>query len=131
MTSVPAQPNLMLRNARLILPDRVLERGSLSIESGRIASVVRVEATKQSSPDADTLELDGLTVFPGFIDVHLHGAVGVDTMDANVEQLRKLSQFLLTQGVTGWLPTLVPGSHETYTRAVTAVDQLMADQEDP
>jgi N-acetylglucosamine-6-phosphate deacetylase len=131
MTSVPVQPNHLMRNARLILPDRVLERGSLLIESGRIASVITVEATRQSSPDADTLELDGLTLFPGFIDVHLHGAVGVDTMDANVEQLRKLSQFLLTQGVTGWLPTLVPGSHETYKTAVSAVDQLMVDQEEP
>ena len=123
-------PNLLLRNARVILPDRVLERGSLLIASGRIASVVPVEASKQSSANADTLELDGLTLFPGFIDVHLHGAVGVDTMDANVEQLRKLSQFLLTQGVTGWLPTLVPGSHETYKTAVSAVDQLMVEQEE-
>lgn len=124
-------PNLLLRNARLILPDRVVERGSLLIASGRIASLVPVEASKQSSSNADTIALDGLTLFPGFIDVHIHGAVGVDTMDANVEQLTKLSEFLLTQGVTGWLPTLVPGSHETYTGAVTSVDQLMIDQADP
>jgi N-acetylglucosamine-6-phosphate deacetylase len=131
MTSTPAQPNLLLRNARLVLPDRVVERGSLLIESGRIASVVAVETMKQYSGNADTLALDGLTLFPGFIDVHIHGAVGVDTMNANVEQLTKLSQFLLTQGVTGWLPTLVPGSHETYTGAVNAVDQLMVDQAAP
>jgi N-acetylglucosamine-6-phosphate deacetylase len=122
--------NLLLRNARLILPDRVVERGSLLIASGRIASVVPVEASEQSSSNVD-IALDGLTLFPGFIDVHIHGAVGVDTMDASVEQLTKLSQFLLTQGVTGWLPTLVPGSHETYTGAVTSVDQLMLDQADP
>ncbi len=131
MTSVPAQPNLLLHNARLILPDQVLERGSLLIESGRIVSVVPVEATRQSSSNADTLSLDGLTLFPGFIDVHIHGAVGVDTMEASVEQLTKLSQFLLTQGVTGWLPTLVPGSHATYSRAISEVDQLMIDQADP
>jgi N-acetylglucosamine-6-phosphate deacetylase len=52
-------------------------------------------------------------------------------MDASADQLRKLSQFLLTQGVTGWLPTLVPGSHESYTRAVSAVDQLMVAQKEP
>ena len=131
MTPTSAQRNLLLRNARIILPDRVLDRGSTQIESGRIVSLVTVEATKQSSPDANTLDLDGLTLFPGFIDVHLHGAVGVDTMDASADQLRKLSQFLLTQGVTGWLPTLVPGSHESYTRAVSAVDQLMVAQKEP
>ena len=130
MTSVPAQPNLLLHNPRLVLPDRVLERGSLLIESGRIVSVVPFEVTKQSSANADTIALDGLTLFPGFIDVHIHGAVGVDTMEASVEQLTKLSQFLLTQGVTGWLPTLVPGSHETYSRAISEVDQLMVDQEE-
>src|SRR6266850_3015488 len=119
MTPTPPQPNLLLRNTRLILPDRVLERGSLLIESGRIASVVAVESTKQYSGNADTLSLDGLTLFPGFIDVHIHGAVGVDTMEASVEQLTKIYQFLLTQGEKGWMPTLVPGSPAIYTGEVT------------
>src|SRR6185295_11033263 len=61
-----------------------------------------------------TIDLAGATVFPGFIDVHIHGAVGVDTMNASAADLLKVSEFLATQGGTGWLPTLVPGSVEEY-----------------
>src|SRR6267142_900716 len=115
--------SLLLTGGRIVLPDRVVQ-ADLFIENGWIVKVVD-EESREDQPADSMLVLTDTTLFPGFIDVHIHGAVGVDTMDANVEQLRKLSQFLLTQGVTGWLPTLVPGSHETYTGAVSAVDRLM------
>jgi N-acetylglucosamine-6-phosphate deacetylase len=120
---------MLIRNARIVLPGRVLNRGSLFIQAGRIASVV-AESAMPSPPDTLSLELDGLTLFPGFIDVHLHGAVGIDTMDAGSEQLRKVSQFLLTQGVTGWLPTFVPASVENYSKSVSAVEELVCEAEE-
>src|SRR6185436_11107251 len=36
-----------------------------------------------------------------------------------------VSQFLATQGVTSWLPTLVPAPHEDYARAIKAIDYAM------
>jgi alpha-D-ribose 1-methylphosphonate 5-triphosphate diphosphatase len=55
---------MWLNNARLVLPDRVVERGSLRIEDGCIAEIVEGMA-----PQVD-LSLSGLTVFPGLIDIH-------------------------------------------------------------
>src|SRR6185369_11053502 len=71
--------------------------------------------------DAETLSLGGLTVLPGFIDVHIHGAVGVDVMEASADGLTQVSAYLATQGVTGWLATLVPGSDENYASVSAAV----------
>ncbi|HEX6045065.1 MAG TPA: amidohydrolase family protein, partial [Pyrinomonadaceae bacterium] len=105
---------LILNNARLILPDREIDSGSIVIEDGRIASV-------SERTTSDGLDLSGSVLMPGFIDVHIHGAVGIDTMDAGPQQLCAISEFLVTQGVTAWLPTLVPGSEDNYERAVAAI----------
>src|SRR6266511_3982321 len=90
---------MLLRGARLILSTGVVEGKSLVVERGLIARIVdedELRATERA------LDLKGLTLFPGFIDVHIHGAVGVDTMQANAADLDRVSQFLATRGVTGW-----------------------------
>lgn len=65
----------------------------------------------------------------GFVDVHIHGAVGVDVNSADVDGLLEIAGFLARSGVTAWVPTLVPDSDENYRRAVGAIDQLMRIQD--
>jgi len=107
---------LLLRDARIVLEDRIIEDGMILIEDEHIVSV-----GENLSADAETLSLGGLTVLPGFIDVHIHGAVGVDVMEASADGLTQVSAYLATQGVTGWLATLVPGSDENYASVSAAV----------
>jgi N-acetylglucosamine-6-phosphate deacetylase len=97
---------------------------SLLIDDGRIARVLDSPTSELPAVDS-IIDLNGLTLFPGFIDAHLHGALGVDTMDASAADLHRVSEFLITQGVTAWLPTLVPGSQEQYRRSVRAIGELM------
>ena len=112
--------NLVIENASVVLPDRVIEHGSVVVESGVIAAVAD---TSPAVPDAKIIDLTGAVLLPGFIDVHIHGAVGIDVMDATAADLRKLSEYLVSQGVTGWLPTLVPGSDENYASVAAAVSE--------
>jgi len=63
------------------------------------------------------------------IDVHIHGAVGVDTMAATKEDLSRVSRFLAASGVTGWMPTLVPAASGDYKNAVRAIEGLMNEQQ--
>lgn len=123
MKGSPAN-KLLLRNVRLIQPKRTIEKASLLIQDGLIQQILDSDT---SSPGA-TIDLEGLTLFPGFIDVHIHGAVGVDTMEATADSLRTVSEFLATQGVTAWLPTLVPAPQADYKRAVQAIDELIEEQ---
>lgn len=111
--------SIILNNARVVLPDRVMDFGSVAVRSGRIASV------SEEAP-ATGLDLSGLVLLPGFIDVHIHGSVGFDTMNANSEQLGAIAEFLATQGVTGWLPTFVPAADENYAGAVAAISGAAA-----
>jgi N-acetylglucosamine-6-phosphate deacetylase len=128
MTKASAK-SLLLTGARVVLPGQVIERGAVLIEDGHIAAVLPVAAADKSQ-QVEQIDLAGLKLFPGFIDVHIHGAVGVDTMVATAADLGRVSQFLATRGVTGWLPTLVPASHDEYELAINAIAEAMRAQQD-
>ena len=114
----------LLRNARIVLPDRIAETASLLIDNARITQVF--DATVSQPPVTESvIDLDGLTLFPGFIDLHIHGAVGVDTMTAGADDLRRVAEYLGRNGVTAWLPTLVPSAEEQYERAISAIEDAM------
>jgi N-acetylglucosamine-6-phosphate deacetylase len=111
---------VLVRNAQIVLPDRIAESASMLIDGDRIARILEGPA-KSSAPGDSDVDLNGLTLFPGFIDVHIHGAVGVDTMAAGSDDLLRIAEFLATQGVTAWLPTLVPATVEQYQWAIEAI----------
>src|SRR5688572_27453259 len=111
--------SLVLNNARVVLPDRVMDSASVAIESGRITSV------SEDVPATGGLDLSGLILIPGFIDVHIHGSVGIDTMNASAEELVEVADFLATQGVTSWLPTFVPAADDNYARGIDAISKAM------
>ena len=115
--------NLLLRNANVVLSNRTITHATILVEEGVITSIDPSGAAEIAG--ARTLDLDGLTVLPGFIDVHIHGAAGVDVMEATPEDLQEVSKYLASQGVTGWLPTFVPASDENYSSAVAAVSKSM------
>jgi N-acetylglucosamine-6-phosphate deacetylase len=116
---------VLLRHARIVLPEQISETSSLLIESGRIAKIF--DSNSNQLPEVDSvIDLEGLTLFPGFIDIHIHGATGVDAMTASADDLCRVSEFLARNGVTAWLPTLVPASDEQYAQAVNAIAQAVA-----
>ena len=60
-------------------------------------------------------------IVPGFIDVHTHGAYGFDTNDAEEEGLRNWLKNIVSEGVTGILPTTITQSEEVLTKALQNV----------
>ena len=114
----------LLRNGRIVLPDSVLEPGAILISHGKISQII--DSSSLDSVVADSvIDLDHATIFPGFIDVHIHGAVGVDVNNADAAGLLRVAEFLASRGVTAWLPTLVPGPNEQYERALAAIGEAM------
>lgn len=101
------------------------EKVSIVVENGLVERIETAETT-----GGEVVDCVGLTLFPGFIDVHNHGAVGVDVNEADADGLVAIAKFLASEGVTGWLPTLVPDSDETYRRVISAIDRLMEIQSD-
>lgn len=82
-------------NARLVLPDSI-ETGSLTLRNGRIAGISLAKKGKRLA----SIDLRGGYLAPGFIDLHIHGAVGRDTMEATTEAFRTITEFHLRGGTT-------------------------------
>jgi N-acetylglucosamine-6-phosphate deacetylase len=114
--------SLLLYGARLILLDREIQSSAILIENKRIVEVSADDLSGRFR-DAEKIDLSGHTIYPGFIDAHIHGAVGVDTMAATAADLDRVSQFLAMRGVTGWLPTLVPVAAADYARTIESINE--------
>jgi N-acetylglucosamine-6-phosphate deacetylase len=93
----------ILSGARVVTPDRVISEGAVVIEDGRITDV---REGRIASSGADWHDLSGHVVVPGFIDVHVHGVEGIDTL-TTTDAVRQLASRLPRYGVTGFCPTTV------------------------
>jgi N-acetylglucosamine-6-phosphate deacetylase len=117
----------LLRNVRIVLPERFIQSGAVLIEDGRISKIIGDGSVV--APQADSIiDLNRATLFPGSIDLHIHGAVGVDVNSATATDLRRVSEFLAVKGVTAWLPTLVPAEDAQYQKEIGAISEVIAQQ---
>jgi len=73
----------------------------------------------------EILEVGDAHILPGFIDVHVHGAVGRDTMDADPDSLLAMARFYAQHGVTSFFPTTMTAPHEKIVAALKAVREVM------
>jgi len=96
--------NFLFKNARLVLPDRIEPRGDLRIANGRIAAIAPSLAPE---PGDMVQELGGRYLAPGFIDMHIHGALGRDTMEANAEAFEAICSYHALGGTTALALTTV------------------------
>ncbi len=92
-----------IRNGILLTPDNRVANAVLTINDGVIEEIV----SEQSFMDDGAMVIDaqGMYVAPGFIDLHFHGAMGMDVMDAGVESLSIMSAYCASHGVTTFYPT--------------------------
>ncbi|HTD66160.1 MAG TPA: N-acetylglucosamine-6-phosphate deacetylase [Candidatus Limnocylindria bacterium] len=104
-------------NARLILPDKMV-RGSLVVRNGLIGRISR--SAKPNPPNKNTLDLRGGFLAPGFFDLHIHGAVNRDTMEASAEAFRVITEFHLRGGTTSIALTTVTATEAEILRVLEA-----------
>ena len=91
---------MIFSNARLIFPEGIRDGQELVVENGKIAEI------RQRSV-AESTDLGGNYLAPGFIDLHMHGALGRDTMEGMPEAFRTICDYHASGGTTSMLLTTV------------------------
>jgi N-acetylglucosamine-6-phosphate deacetylase len=114
---------MLIENARIVTPTGVIGRGWVLCRDGKIAAIG--EGAANPSLSEIRLNAKGELLLPGFVDVHVHGSDGVDTMDATPEVLDKMSRFYARHGVTSFLATTWTDTHERITAALETVRDTM------
>jgi N-acetylglucosamine-6-phosphate deacetylase len=95
---------IVLSGATLVLPDRLLSPGTLVIDEGRIAEIRSDAPSSGHAPSQ--FAFHGHYIVPGFVDVHVHGVEGVDSLDPD-DSIASMAERLPRYGVTAFCPTTV------------------------
>ncbi len=110
---------MQIINGQIITPQTVLTDHTLVIEGSTITAIVPADTALP--PDEMIIDAHGLWVAPGFIDVHVHGGDGHDTMDATPQALHSMARFFARHGVTSYYPTTMSAPAEAIARAIENV----------
>lgn len=107
-----------LINGRLILPDK---NGDFRICAGALNFDEKIISIGEPLKGAEIIDAENSFVAPGFINVHIHGAAGVDVMDEDISTLQNLADFLPSTGVTSFLPTTMTAPLPEIYRALERI----------
>lgn len=101
--------------------DHTFQKKTIYIQDGTINLL---EADCQTS--GTVFDAAGRRIVPGFIDIHTHGAVGVDINGASAEDLEKIGKFFAKNGTTSWLASILTDTEEQTSRAISQCIEYQA-----
>ena len=108
MTPVrPQGSSLLITGGRVLSPEGRFRRAEVLVEGPTIS---RVGPGLPRPAGAEVVEARGLTLVPGFIDLHVHGGAGADFMDGSAEAVRTVTGFHAGGGTTAMLATTASSS---------------------
>ncbi|HEX6501318.1 MAG TPA: N-acetylglucosamine-6-phosphate deacetylase [Micromonosporaceae bacterium] len=113
---------IVLANARVVTPRRVLDPGWLIVDGTRIAGV---GAGDPPRVDAQPCDLDGQYVLPGFVDLHMHGGGGAQITTDDPDEIMAAVEFHRRHGTTRTLASLVTDQLDRMAAAARTVAEII------
>ncbi len=108
-------------NGLIFLEGRFEDGLDLVVDNGRIADII----PRGTRKDGDFVDAKGSYIVPGFIDIHIHGSVGCDVMDARFDSLERIAAFLAKNGTTSFLATTMTLSADAIRSSIRAAADFM------
>ncbi|MFJ5771876.1 N-acetylglucosamine-6-phosphate deacetylase [Psychrobacillus sp. NPDC093180] len=117
----------ILQNIRICLEDGQVKWGEILIQEGKIALI-----SEQSIENSIATRFDGkgFLALPGFIDIHIHGAVGADFMDGEEQATKEIAAYLPQEGTTSFLATTLTHSPQQIQKCVEVNSRFLSGLEE-
>ena len=121
---------LVIHNARIITPYIIHNPGWLLCEGGTIRIIDDDHPPPIHLDNAIVIDAKHRTLLPGFIDLHVHGGMNCEAMDATPESLHTMARFYAQHGVTAFLATTWTDSRERIQAALENIATCMGSYPD-
>lgn len=108
--------SLLIKGVTVVNAAERLENIDVLMVDGKIQRIA-----KEIQADATIIDGTGKYLLPGFIDMHIHGSVRCDAMDASDEGLHTMAASLLREGTTSFLATTMTQSPENIEAALAVL----------
>ena len=102
-----------------------IDKGYVIIKNGKIAGL----GNGNYEGELETYDMKGRHILPGFIDMHIHGGYGEDAMDGSFDGLKHLSESLLSEGTTSYVPTTMTQSEQNIKAALKNIADYQSQQD--
>ncbi|MDZ7671566.1 MAG: N-acetylglucosamine-6-phosphate deacetylase [Halanaerobiales bacterium] len=112
----------LIKNVNIITPTKIIKNASVLFDK-KIKKIFKTNDFNEN--DYEVIDGNGGYLSPGFIDIHVHGAMGKDTMDASYEALDTISDTIIKSGVTSFLPTTMTMERKKVRNALKNIKETI------
>lgn len=106
-------------NGKILLENQILENKVLVFDKKII------DIANEVPQNCEVIDAQGKFISPGLIDIHIHGNLGKDTMDATDDAIQTIAKSVSRYGVTAFLPTTMTMDQESVHNALEVVKKAM------
>jgi len=121
-------PTTVIHASRILTPEEEISDGVIVVEGSRITAVGHRDEVRIPSGAIDYVAT-GMTVAPGFIDLHIHGAGGHDVMEATPRSLDRITSTVAQHGTTSIVATTVTAPVDETCRSLEGIARYIRSRE--
>jgi len=115
----------LIQNGQVITPHRTIQNGGVLVHEGEIVEVLERPILTSDLPDDANIEITdagGMTISPGFVDIHVHGGGGYEVMGATEAEIEKIAVAHSRYGTTSMLPTTLAASLQDICNTIENIE---------
>ncbi len=120
----------VIHAGRILTPEEEISEGIIVVEGGKIAALGHRDEIRLPSNAVDYVA-GGMTVVPGFVDVHIHGAGGHDVMEGHARALDRIAATVARHGTTSLVATTVTAPADDTCRSLEGIARYIRAHEQP
>jgi len=118
----------VIHASRILTPEEEISDGVIVVEGSRIAALGHRDEMRLPAGATDFVAA-GMTVVPGFVDIHIHGAGGHDVMEGTARALDRITSTAARSGTTSMVATTVTAPIDDTIKSLEGIARYIRSHE--